>query len=498
MKAILRSTLLITSALSLAPLLVNPTALAATKAPKLTWKGTIDFFAQSYTPAAPGVKLQPGAIQYHELEKLAVQFEHMYPGIKIHFVNPSFSDSNQAVETLAAAGKMYDVYWQQYDNWNTVFPQGIVYDLKPYMNQPNPFIPGNKAWKDVMNPHILAASAAPGGQEYGVNGDYLGVEFFYNKNLFKKAGIKAPPKTWKQLILDAATLRKHGITPGADIPVYDWWVRDFLGNYLGLPTLKKIASFSNQPGDTEFDDAIAYYKGILDPSKNPRIMAWWPVVKQLYSYWDNNVTVLPWNNTPSNAETGSKLFAAGKVAMVFQGSWLPNSVKGQNNGKIPFGIGSFPMPSLMGTSKYATSYNSSGDAGGPQAAFQFGISTPRADQSMSQPGKLEACLDWLRFISTPQHDQAIVNEVGSFVPTFKGTTPVPDLASVEAQLQAPWYQEDGGQFLTSQEYTTIRNIFQEYVSGNLSLASATQQYGQAVSTAFHQFVLTQHINLSKY
>ncbi len=461
-----------------------------TKIPKLTWKGTITMFAQSYTPAAPGVKLLKNETRLTALYVLAKQFEKMYPGIKIHFVNPSFQDTNQQVETKAAGGTMYDLYFNQYENFNTVFPKGIVYNLAPYFKQPNPYIPGNKHWDSVMNPKIVAETRAPGGQIYNVDGDYVGIGFFYNKSLFAKAGISSPPKTWNALLQDAKKLKAHRITPGADVPTYDWWVRDFLGNELGLNTLRKISSFSRQPGISEYDDAIAYKKGILNPSKNPRIMAWWPVVKKLYSYWNPNTTDIPWNAEPTGAQTGSVLFAAGKVAMVFNGTWEPNVVK-QAGGK--FAVGSFSMPSLVGTTRFATKYNSSGDAGGPQAAFQYAISTPGADRSMSQPGKFQAVLDWLRFISTPQHDQQIVNQLGSFVPTFKGTHPIKALASVANQLNLPWYQCDGGQFLTSEEYTTIRNIFQEYVGGHLSLGAAKSQYASALSQAYVQFAAQHHL-----
>lgn len=464
---------------------------AATRYPKLKWKGTITMFAGGYTPDnVPGVKLTSGEEHLTELGNLAKQFEHMYPGIHIHFVNPAWGDTVQEVETKAAGGTMYDVYWNQYEDFNTVFPQGIVYNLAPYFRKPDPYIKGNKHWSSVMNPKIVAETKAPGGQNYEVVGDYLGVGFFYNKNLFHKAGINAPPKTWAELMADVRKLKAHGITPGADVPVYDWWVRDFLGNYLGLPTLRRIAGFSRQPGITEYDDAIAYEKGILNPNKNPRITAWWPVVKKLYSYFDKNVTDIPWNAVPSGAQTGTTLFAAGKVAMVFQGSWLPTTVK---NAGAKFKLGSFAMPSLKGTSKYATNYDSAGDAGGPQAGFQLAISTPRADASMAQPGKFQAVLDWLRFIATPPHDQAMVNQDGDTVPTFKATHPIKSLQWVADQLNRPWYQCDGGEFFTAQEYDTVRNIFQEYVGGHLSFAAAKQQYSQAVATGYHEFALKHHL-----
>jgi len=48
--------------------------------------------------------------------------------------------------------------------------------------------------------------------------------------------------------------------------------------------------------------------------------------------------------------------------------------------------------------------------------------------------------------------------------------------------------------LTSEEYTTIRNIFQEYVGGHLSLKAATTQYDAAVSQAYQQFALEHHLS----
>ncbi|MFD1677347.1 ABC transporter substrate-binding protein [Alicyclobacillus fodiniaquatilis] len=472
-------------------------ALTASGIPKLNYKGDITFFAQAYTPVGPGIKSVAGSAKLHELETLAKKFEKMYPNIKIQFVDPSFQDTNQQVQTKTAAGQMYDIYFNQYENFNSVFPQGIVYDLNPYFNQPNPFIPGNKKWKSVMNPNILSATEAPGGQQYNLDADYVGVEFYYNKTLFNKAGISSPPKTWAELIADCKQLQAHGIQPGADVPTYDWWVRVALGNYLGLSTLKKIAGFDKQPGISTLDNAIAYHKGILNPTTNPKIMAWWPLAAQLYQYWNKDTTVIPWDNEPTGAQTGTKLFDAGKVAMVFNLTAIPNTVQTANNGKAPFQVGSFAFPSLAGTSKYATSYNSAGDAGGPQAAFQYAISTEKADSSMTAD-KFQACLAWLQFISTPQNAQATINELGEFVPTLKGTKPVPALQSVEQLLNKPWYQEDGGQFFTSAEYTTVRNIFQEYVSGNLSLAQATQQYEQAVEKGFNAYVAQQHIDFSKY
>ncbi len=461
--------------------------------PKLRWKGTITMYAQAYSPVAPGVKLKKGAIRLTAFGALAKQFEHLYPGIKISFVEP-FNDTNQSVETKAAGGTMLDVYWNQYGSWNAVFPPGIVYNLDPYFNQPNPYIPGNKKWKDVMSARVLQQTVNPtNGAHYELDADWVGTAFYYNKRLFAKAGITAPPKTWTQLITDAKRLTAHHIIAGADIPMYyGWWARLFLGNDLGLKTLTQLEKWSKaRYAVTALGEVIGYKKGVLNPATNPRIIGWWPLVKQLYHYFDPNVTDIPWNNVPAGAQTGSALFGAGKVAMVYQGSWLPNEIKAAG-AKFPLGSFPFPTASLHSVYKFATNVNSAADVGGPSAAYQFGISTPRADQSMRQPGKFQAVLDWLRFIGTPQHVQAVVNQLGEFVPTLKGTKPVPSEAGAALPKGAQYASIQGFDDVTNQAATEIGNVWQEYLGGHLSFAAAKQQYDAAVRQAVQQYIATNH------
>lgn len=452
--------------------------------PKLSWKGTITMWAQTYTPDVPGVTLAAGSPKLHALANLAKQFETMYPGIHIKFISQSaWNGSNETLLAKAATGSMYDIYFDQFSNWNAELPKGIVYNLMPYFKQPDPYIPGNKKWMGIMNPSVVSETELNQSTDYEVNGDWVSFAFYYNKALFRKAGITKTPKTWDQLIADCKTLQAHGIQPGADLARIDWYTPIALGNYLGLKTLKEMSSFSSATGITNYDEAIAYQKGILNPLKNPRVMAWWPLFKTLYTkYWDAAVGAVPINAIPPNVVNGQSLFEAGKVAMIFNGSWVPPEMpKG-------FQLGSFPFPSLQGTSPYATSYDSAGDVNNPGAAFQYGISTPKADHSMAQPGKFQAVLDWLRFIATPQHDQEVVNELGSFIPTFKGTVPIKPFRSQVALISKPIYKTVGGEYLTTTADTDIRSLFQEYVTGHIGFAAAKQQYGSILATAVKQFL----------
>ncbi len=462
--------------------------------PVIHWKGTITMFAQTYTPNVPGVKLPPGSPKLTAFAHAAAAFEKMYPGIHIKFVFPVAADSGnpQWFETKAAAGQLPDVVWSLYQNNDNVLPRGVFTNLAPYFAKPNPYIPGNKRWSNVMNPHVLAMVMAPNGAQYEVDGDWVGTDFYYNKNLFAKAGIKTTPKTWAALLNDAKKLKAHGIIPGADIPNYGWYVRLFLGNMLGVKASQRLVSYTKHSADVvnAYDEVMGYHAGFFNPAKNPRIMAWWPVMKQLFNYWDKNVSNVNAINPPSGAPSGSSLFPAGKVAMIYQGSWTPENLK---LAKVKFPYGSFNFPSLKGATPYATNLNSSAAVGGPSAGFEYAISTHGSDSTMN-PAKFQAVLDWVRFFFTPKWDQAIVNQLGSYVPTLKGTTPIPADKALAQSITHPFYVNLGFSDVTPAAGNQLTTLFQEYVTGHITFAAAKLQFNRIAATAVSQYAAEHHIH----
>ena len=109
---------------------------------------------------------------------------------------------------------------------------------------------------------------------------------------------------------------------------------------------------------------------------------------------------------------------------------------------------------------------------------------------MAEPGKFQAVLDWLRFLATPAHNQQVVDELGSFIPTLKGTVPIKPFRSQVALISRPLYKTVGGEYLTTTADADLRTLFQEYVTGHISFAGAKQQYASILATAVKQFLAT--------
>ncbi len=463
--------------------------------PHLSYKGTITMFAQSYTPAVKGVYLAPGGPKLHAFAAAAQAFEKLYPGIHIKFVNSNTYGSTQWYETEAAAGLLPDVTFVESAATNSTLPKGVFTNLAPYFARPNPFIPGNKKWSSIMNPRILEITRAPGNAQYVLDGDWVATAFYYNINLFKKAGITGPPKTWAQLIRDSRILKAHGIDPGAidSIFLYSWWNRIFNTNAVGQTKLNKLLAIDHSVGVVSSLDQIkGYEQGVLNPAKNPALTAWWPAVKNLLSLWDKSVLEVPTNNTNPSAPSAENTFPTQKVAMVYDGSWLPPIIHALPK-KQQFPVGSFNIDNLAGTSKYATGLVTSQDVGGPNAAFQYAVPTHQADHSMT-PAKQKAVIAWLQFIGTPQWDGRICDELGSFIPTFKGAKPTPADASIVKDFNKPFYALNLFENLTPQAATQTSSLFQEYVTGGISLSSAQQRYNQIAAQAVQQYKLKNNIS----
>lgn len=461
------------------------------------FQGTINMYAASYGPPNTQTKIKGShTIPATKMAELAKQYEKLHPGVKINFIHslPANQDYNVYVRTKASGGQLPDIIWEQYYYANSSLPKGVLLDLNKYLKQPDPYVKGKK-WSQILNKQIMSETSAPNGASYIINGDYVGQGVYYNKDAFKKAGITQLPKTWSQFINDCKKLKAAGYTPFAwdssststGIDRLTWLSRLFYTNFYAN-NWKKLR-YTGSAGMTTKDQVIAIKKGVFGP-KNKRWMAMWPLIKQFSNYWQKDFT-----GGDSNGLGPQIDFLTGKVGMYFDGSWAARQIKSANP---KFKWGSFPDPyPTPATSKYATNYNSAAAVGGPSSSFQYGIASPKADNSMT-PAKEKACVDWLEYLTTPKHDQAIVNQVGEFIPTVKGTKPVPALQNLSNLANQPLEAQFGGINLTTNELDAIFRAYQGYLLGQTSLQQFSTVAGDQMNKAANKLISENHWNLSKY
>jgi multiple sugar transport system substrate-binding protein len=157
---------------------------------------------------------------------------------------------------------------------------------------------------------------------------------YYNKAMFKKAGITSPPKTMEELATDAKKLTVRNpdgsIKVAGFVPLDNW---EQLGlSDLGLAWGAQWFNSQNQAqlaSDPAWTSALMWQKQLID----------WYGYDNLEKFF---LTYHPTEFNPTNA------FENGKVAMMFDGEWRNAFIQGPGADKHPplqYGTAPFPAAS---------------------------------------------------------------------------------------------------------------------------------------------------------
>jgi raffinose/stachyose/melibiose transport system substrate-binding protein len=183
------------------------------------------------------------------------------------------------------------------------------------------------------------------GKTYGLPFNY-GIEgFWYNKDLFSKAGITAAPTTLTELNSDVDKLKSAGITPiavgaGDKWPAAHWWYNFALKDC--SPTVLKKAQAKHVFSDKCFVQAGTDLQKFLGTTP----------------FQDGFLA------TPAQQGAGSSagIVANGKAAMELMGQWDPGVMSSlTEDKKVPSFLGWFNFPGIPGSAGDPTAALGGGD-----------------------------------------------------------------------------------------------------------------------------------------
>jgi len=266
-------------------------------------------------------------------EQIAL-FESKYPNI--HVINDPGAES-QRLLTQLAGGVPPDVM-ALYDpqTIHRFAKNDVLMDLRPYVDQYK--LPIDKFYP-ALKPYIYY-----GDQIVGIPENCGPYVVFYNKKLFREAGVPYPKPgwTWDECLAAANKLTKYKIVNGRKVPIQkgllinnsDWWF--FIWMYGGR-------LFSDD-GKTCLMNSEAVKKGIR----------FWADLRLKYH-------VMPTSSeAQSMAPTGAwgsdaLLFREGRVAMVVSGRWMCIQYREQKD--LEWDVTSFPRGphrfTLLASKSYA-------------------------------------------------------------------------------------------------------------------------------------------------
>jgi raffinose/stachyose/melibiose transport system substrate-binding protein len=322
---------------------------------------------------------------------LAKKFEAQNPKVKVKIVQLENDAYKSKMTALTASGKLPDIFhtWgggvlkQQVD-------AGLVEDLTDRTKDfADGLLPAAKA------PYLLDEKV------YGIPFDIGMIGFWYNKALFKRAGISEPPTTWDGFLDAVRKLKAKGITPLA-LAGKEKWPGMYYWAYLAMRTagagaLQKANDDKDFTSD-EFVQAGQHLQDLVD----------------LQPFQKGFLGAAYSTPTGQAAAVGN-----GKAAMELMGQWAP-TVEADAGKGLGKDLGFFPFPAVEGGKGAITEVFGGG-----------GGHALRRDAP-------QAAVDFLKFFASEATDKTLVEKTGAIpvVPAAESALKDPNLKAVQAQLKA--------------------------------------------------------------
>ena len=442
------------------------------------------------------------------LKKLTTEYEAAHKNVTVDWLSnatASITQSNATVETQASGGAAPDLVWEQYGPVTSgALPAGLLQNIKPYLEKPNPYVSGNSSWLSLFSPSTVPYMTSPNGDIDIILGSNVETGMFYSKAAFAKAGITSTPATWAAFIDDLGKLKAAGVTPfifadgGLCNP--SWFER--LATSSLLATQVSQFDVNHAQVTTGLDVAVGIKKGIIGMS-NPRYAEVWKLLAQLAKYSASGQSGYDACSSPTATTaplSTQSLLIQGKVGILWGGSWyIPQLDSAGFTGK--FGV--FPEPPITAASTpLATSVSTVGLIGGPNGNGQWGVTSQHADSSMT-PAKTATVMNFLAWLFTPAHlgNWIEINQSGADIPT-EPSAPTLNLPGLKNLVPTAKVTTVVDVILDDVLGTAPTNsglrLVQSYIDGSLSYSSFASQWQSLLTSSANTWATQNHVDLSKY
>jgi multiple sugar transport system substrate-binding protein len=226
------------------------------------------------------------------LTEVFKEYEQANPGVTIEYVQQSYKDYRERLQTAVAGGTGPDVF-RFHASWTPMLKN----ELAPV---PASVFSVNE-YKETFYP-VALQQLQVNNQIVGVPLMYDGLALYYNKSIFQTAGAK-PPTTWAELrtLAQQLTVRSGDQIQRGGLAIGNASNVEHYPEILGLLMLQNGAELDN-PTSNEAKDALTFYTNFIRQDK----------------VWDSR---LP-NSTVA--------FARGEAAMMFAPSWRAHEIKALN------------------------------------------------------------------------------------------------------------------------------------------------------------------------
>lgn len=368
-------------------------------------------------------------------QTLADEYMAAHPNVNIEITVLENEAFKTKLTTVMQSGEPPDIF----QSWgggvmNEYANAGLLKDITADLDA------DGGAWRNTFAPGALGVYSYKG-KNYGVPWDMGMIGFWYNKALFKQAGIENPPTTWTELLEDVKKLKAAGITPIA-LGEGDKWPGMHMWAYL----------VTRLGGKANFEGALLRTGSFTDA----------PFV-EAGNKLNELIALEPFQDGFLGATYGDEATAMGngKAAMELMGQWAPAVEKDNSTDKKGIGdnLGWFPFPMVEGGK------GDPNDAVGGGNGFGIGKNaSPEA-------------IDFVKYLTTADAQKRLA-QIGVAIPVVKGgeaglTDPL--MITLQQSLaKAQYFQLYYDQALPPAMGSVINDSTQGIFAGTLTPEQAAQ------------------------
>ncbi len=367
-------------------------------------------------------------------KKMADDYMAAHPGVTIEITVLENEAFKTKLTSVMQGGDPPDIFqsWGGGGFYQQV-QAGLLKDITADLN-------ADTAWKDSFAPGALGVYSYQG-KNYGVPWDMGMVGFWYNKDLFKKAGIDNPPTTWTEFLDDVKKLKAAGITP-ISIGEGDKWPGMHFWNYLATRICGQKGFDAAMDGTGSFTDPCFVEAG----KKLQELIALQPFQEGFLTATHDEMQAT---------------FGNGKAAMELSGQWAPSTeAANAADKKGVANLGLFGFPAVEGGA------GAGSDVVGGGNGFAIGKNAP------------PEAIDFVKYL-TNKDNQTIIAKNGSGIPVVKGAEAGltdPNMLQVQQTFAAAkYFQLYYDQFLPPATGSVLNDSLQGLYAGKATPEEVCQQ-----------------------